>query len=72
MFERLRKLRQLKGYTCEQMAEKMGLTKATYSKKERGQITMSLGDAEKISDILGSNIDDIFFADKVSLKDTLT
>ena len=33
LFERLRELRQSKGYTCEQMAESMGLTKATYSKK---------------------------------------
>jgi len=51
------------------MAEKMGLTKGTYSKKERGQITMTLEDAKKISEILNGTVDDIFFADKVSLKD---
>lgn len=70
MFENLRKIRQAKGFTCENMAEQMGLTKATYSKKERGQITMTLDDANKISNILGSSVDEIFFANKVSLKDT--
>jgi len=70
LFERLREIRQNKGYTCESMAEAMGLTKATYSKKERGQITMTLEDAEKISAILGSSVDEIFFADKVSFKET--
>ena len=69
MFERLREMRQSKGYTCGHMADKMGLTKATYNKKERGQITMTLNDAEKISEILGSTVDEIFFADKVSSKE---
>ena len=69
MFERLREIRQAKNYTCAYMAEKMGLTKGTYSKKERGQITMTLEDAKKISEILNGTVDDIFFADKVSLKD---
>ncbi len=72
MFEKLREIRQAKGFTCENMAEQMGLTKATYSKKERGQITMTLNDADKISNILGSSVDEIFFADKVSFKDTKT
>lgn len=71
MFERLRELRKAKGYTCEQMAEKMGLeTKAAYSKKELGRTKFSLDDAKKVSDILGYSIDNIFFADEVSFEDT--
>lgn len=70
MFEKLREIRQTRGYTCDYMAKTMGLTKATYSKKERGQITMTLEDAEKISNILECSVEEIFFADKVSLKDT--
>ena len=66
MFEKLRKIRRSKGYTCEYMAEKLGFTKATYSKKERGQIAMTLEDARKISEIFNGTIEDIFFTDKVS------
>ena len=60
MFERLRELRQAKGLTCEQVAEKMGLTKATYNKKERGIITITLSDAKKIASIIDYSIEDIF------------
>lgn len=70
MFERLRELRQAKGLTCEQIAEKMGLTKATYNKKERGIITITLSDAKKIASILDHSIEDIFFAHEVSFTDT--
>lgn len=62
MFERLRELRIEKGFTCEKMAELMGLeTKSAYSKKELGQTKISLEDAKKISDILGYNLYDIFW-----------
>lgn len=61
MLERLRTLRLAQGYTCKQMADKLGLTKGTYSKKERGQIGITLIDAHKIATILDSTIDDIFF-----------
>jgi putative transcriptional regulator len=70
MFERLRELRKAKGYTCEQMADKLGLKKAAYSKKELGKIKFSLSDAKKVSEILGYSIDDIFFARSISFKDT--
>lgn len=61
MLERLKKLRLKSGFTCQQMADKMGLTKGTYYKKEHGQIKISLLDAKKISSILGYSVDDIFF-----------
>lgn len=71
MFERLRGLRKEKGLTCEDMARILGLdTKAAYSKKELGRTKFSLDDARKVSRVLGKSIDDIFFADEVSLKDT--
>lgn len=62
MLERLRKLRIAKGFTCKQMADRLGLTKGTYSKKERGQIGLTLLDAHKIATIFDSSIDDIFFS----------
>jgi transcriptional regulator with XRE-family HTH domain len=71
MFERLRELRKEKGMTCEDMARLLGLdTKAAYSKKELGRTKFSLDDAKKVSRALGRSIDDIFFTNEVSLKDT--
>lgn len=71
MFERLRALRKAHGLTCEDMAELLGLaTKAAYSKKERGNTKFSLTDAKKISEKFHKSIDDIFFENEVSSKDT--
>lgn len=71
MFERLRWLRQEHGLTCEDMAKLLGLeTKAAYSKKELGRTKFTLSEAKKISDVLGLKIEDIFFANEVSLEDT--
>ena len=71
MFERLRELRKEKGLTCEDMAKLLGLdTKAAYSKKELGRTKFSLDDARQVSRVLGKSIDDIFFTNEVSLKDT--
>ncbi|KMO87206.1 XRE family transcriptional regulator [Megasphaera cerevisiae DSM 20462] len=71
MFERLKDLRRKKGLTCEQMAELMGLeTKGGYNKKELGQTKFTLAEAKKVSDILGYTIENIFYANEVSLKDT--
>lgn len=58
---RLRELRKTKGYTCEQMARGLGIQKAGYSKKERGDVAVSLADAKKISEMLGESIENIFF-----------
>lgn len=60
---RLKSLRLAKGYSCQKMADKMGITKSTYNKKENGKMSLSLIDARKISGILGRSIDDIFFTD---------
>lgn len=67
MFERLRRLRQEHGLTCEDMAKALGLaTKAAYSKKELGRTRFTLAEAKLVSDVLGLRIEDIFFADEVS------
>lgn len=61
--ERLKILRRSKGYTCQTMADKLGITKSTYNKKENGKMTISLRDAQRISKILERGIDDIFNSD---------
>lgn len=71
MLERLKQLRLEAGLTYQQMAKQLGLTKATYYKKEHGRIKISLSDAQKISKILGHSIDNIFFtSDNHSGSDT--
>ena len=68
MFEKLRELRQEHGLTCEDMSKVLGLeTKAAYSKKELGRTKFTLAEAKQVSDVLGMRIEDIFFADEVSL-----
>ena len=66
MYENLRSLRKKRGLTCEQMAKVIGVQKSTYSKKERGAVTFTLADAEKISVFLKIPIEQIFFANNVS------
>lgn len=70
MFERLRYLRRERKLTCEDMARLLGLeTKAAYSKKELGQTRFTLAEAKKIADHFNLGIEEIFFADEVSLED---
>ena len=70
MFEKLRQMRKARKITGEEMAKKLGIQKAGYSKKERGSVAFTLQDAKKVSDVLGMSIDDIFFPKEVSSGDT--
>ena len=66
MYEVLKNMRKEKGYTCEQMAKIIGVTRPSYFKKERGEIIFSLPDAKKISDFFGKSIEENFFANNRS------
>lgn len=70
MNELLKELRRSKGLTGDQMAEIIGLTKASYSKKETGSIKFSLREAKVIADYFGMQIEGIFFANNVSKMET--
>lgn len=62
MYSNLRKMRKIRGLTCDDMAKKTGLTNnSMYSKRELGKTPFSLEEAKKISDILNESIDSIFF-----------
>ena len=61
MFEHLKEIRKTKGYTVAQMAKELGVTKATYSKKENGKIVITLKEAQKIAALFKSSVDNIFF-----------
>ena len=71
MFEKLKKLRVERNISAEDMSKILGLeTKAAYYKKESGNVKFSLIEAKKISDFFNIPIEEIFFSNEVSSKDT--
>ena len=71
MFEKLKKLRIEHNISAEDMSKILGLeTKAAYYKKESGNVKFSLMEAKKISDFFNIPIEEIFFSNEVSYKDT--
>jgi len=71
MYEKLRTIRNNKSVSAREMAELLGLkTAAAYYKKETGAIRISMFEAKLISERLNMSIEDIFFADEVSVTET--
>lgn len=58
--KKLRELRNLEGWTQEQVANKLGVTKQTYSHYENEKRKPSLGMVKELAAIYQVNIDDIF------------
>ena len=64
--KRLKELRKQKGLTQEQMAQKLGYKgKSGYCQLENGQAPMTLDRIEIIAEVLGKEVFDIFFSNKV-------
>lgn len=55
---------------CSDMAMKLGISKATYSKKENGIIKFSLDEAKIISNEFKLSIEEIFFTNEVTQSET--
>lgn len=70
MYENLRYLRKQNNISGEEIAKSLGLTKATYSKKENGLVKFSLDEAKVISTVFNKSIEEIFFKREVSKMDT--
>lgn len=71
MFVKLKKLRVEHNVSAEEMSKILGLeTKAAYYKKESGNVKFSLLEAKKISDFFNIPIEEIFFSNEVSSRDT--
>lgn len=60
MKEKLKKARLEKGYTLEQMGEKLGCTKVNYYYIENGMVGMSIEQAKIIAKVLDVDIS-VFF-----------
>ena len=66
MRKKLIERRKNKKLSQEQMAEKIGIERSTYSGYELGYFNPSMKNALKIKQILGYSKDDIFLDDEVS------
>lgn len=65
-FWRLKRLRELKGVTLEQLAERTALTKSYLSKVERGISVPSIATALKVADAFEVGVGDLFGVTEVS------
>lgn len=66
MRKKLIEIRKKKGYTQEQMAERLNVARTTYTGYEKGNISPSLETALKIKKILNYKKDDIFLTSNFS------
>jgi transcriptional regulator with XRE-family HTH domain len=66
----LKQARLLKGLKMKEMAEKLNVHVQTYSKMEKFPDTITIGEAKKISEILGMSYDHIFFSSNSTLSRT--
>lgn len=57
----LKSYREKRGFTQQNIAEKLGITVSAYNMIENGKRGISLINAKKISIILNASIDELFF-----------
>lgn len=57
--QRIRKLRELKNFTQEYMAEQLNMNQGSYSKLESGETDIPFSRLEQIAQVLGLNPEDI-------------
>lgn len=66
MYEKLKAIREKKGYNIEDMARVINKSPCNYFKKENGDVKFSVNEAMKISKFLRCKVENIFFKDKLS------
>lgn len=57
---KLKSVRVYKGYTQEETAKILGVTSATYNRKETGKISFKLEECKKLSEVFGVSLDELF------------
>ena len=57
--QKVKKLRELRNYTQNYMAQEMGITQSAYSKMELGESEITYSKLERISEILGVAVEEI-------------
>lgn len=66
MYEKLKKLREKKGYSIEDMAKVINKSPCNYFKKESGDVKFSVNEALEISQFLKTKVEKIFFKEELS------
>ena len=61
---KVKRLRELKNYTQEYMADKLGISQTQFSKLERDESEISISRLQEISDIFEMKIEDILSFDE--------
>ncbi len=64
--KKLKELRKIEGWTQEDVAKKLGVSKQTYSHYENEQRRPSLDTIRELASVYQVNIDDIFSTEKIS------
>ena len=66
MYEKLKQVREEKGYTIDDMAEVIKKSPCNYFKKENGDVKFSVNEAIQISKFLRRKVESIFFEEELS------
>ena len=66
MYEKLKQVREEKGYTIDDMAEVIKKSPCNYFKKENGDVKFSVNEAIQISKFLKRKVESIFFEEELS------
>lgn len=61
--DKIKRIREIKGLTQEDVAKKLNLTHQAYSRMERGETNISAERIVKIAEVLDVSVDDIFKLD---------
>lgn len=62
--EKVRKIRELKNFSQENMAEQLQMSVNGYEKIERGEVGLQMDKLEKIADVLGMDVVDLLTVEK--------
>lgn len=68
IYPKLRGIRYEKGYTMQNMADELNISKNCYFKKENGYTDFYLDEVKKILDLFNCKFEDIFFERTVNRK----
>lgn len=70
MYEKLKELREKRGYSIEDMAKVIKKSPCNYFKKESGNVKFSVNEALIIAKFLKTKVEKIFFANELSENET--
>ena len=68
IYPKLRGMRYEKGYSMQDMAEILNITKNCYFRKEKGYTDFNLSEVRRILELFDCNYEDIFFERTVNQK----